>query len=114
MTRTFVGTESKAKVALAKFVTDVDEGKFEPNTATVGELLDKWLEQATVTQRPRTLEENRRKVEHRIRPKLGNVRLNKLTPALLDRTYRGWLDEGLSPTTVHKYHSYSAPPADRP
>ena len=66
----------------------MNDGKFEPTTATVGELLDKWLEAATVSQRPRTLEENRRKIEHRIRPKLGSVRLNKLTPALLDTAYR--------------------------
>ena len=63
VTKTFVGTEAKAKVALGKFVADVNDGKFEPTTATVGELLDKWLEAATVSQRPRTLEENRRKIE---------------------------------------------------
>jgi integrase len=105
VTKTFIGTEAKAKVALAKFVSDVNDGKFEPSTATVGELLDRWLEAANVSQRPRTLEENRRKIEHRIRPVLGDIRVNKLTPALLDRAYREWLDEGLSPATVHKYHS---------
>jgi integrase len=105
VTKTFVGTEAKAKVALAKFVTDVNDGKFEPSTATVGELLDKWLEAGATSQRPRTLEENRRKIEHRIRPVLGSVKLNKLTPALFDRAYRAWLDEGLSASTVHKYHA---------
>lgn len=105
VTKTFVGTEAKAKVALGKFVADVNDGRFEPTTATVGELLDKWLEAATVSQRPRTLEENRRKIENRIRPVLGSVRLNKLSPALLDTAYRQWFDEGLSPATVHKYHS---------
>ena len=82
----------------------MNDGKFEPTTATVGQLLDKWLEAATVSQRPRTLEENRRKIEHRIRPELGQRPLNKLTPALLDTAYRQWLDDGLSPATVHKYH----------
>lgn len=105
VTKTFVGTEAKAKVALGKFVTEVNDGKFEATTATVGEMLDKWLEAGEARQRPRTLEENRRKIEHRILPVLGSVRLNKLTPALLDRAYRDWLDDGLSPATVHKYHS---------
>ncbi len=105
VTKTFVGTESKVRVALAKFVTEVNDGKVEPTTATVGQLLDEWLAAATVTQRPRTLEENRRKIDHRIRPKLGSVKLNKLTPALLDRAYREWLEGGLAPATVHKYHS---------
>src|SRR5580704_11948255 len=62
VTKTFVGTEAKAKVALGRFVTEVADDKFEPNTATLGQLLDKWLEAATVSQRPRTLEENRRKI----------------------------------------------------
>ena len=83
----------------------MNDGKIEPSTATVGQLLDEWLDAASVTQRPRTLEENRRKVDHRIRPKLGSLKLSKLTPALLDRAYREWLDEGLAPATVHKYHS---------
>ena len=55
-----------------KFVTEVNDGRIEPITATVGQLLDEWLEAASVTQRPRTLEENRRKINHRIRPKLGS------------------------------------------
>ena len=105
VTKTFVGTEAKARVALARFVTEVNDGRIEPITATVGQLLDEWLDAASVTQRPRTLEENRRKVDHRVRPKLGSVKLSKLTPALLDRAYREWLDEGLAPATVHKYHS---------
>jgi Phage integrase, N-terminal SAM-like domain len=78
VTKTFVGTEAKAKVALGRFVTGVADGKFEPNNATVGQLLDKWLKASAVSQRPRTREENRRKIEHRIRPVLGSVRLNKL------------------------------------
>jgi integrase len=105
VTKTFVGTEAKARVALGRFVTEVSDGKFEPSTATVDQLLDKWLDAGTTRQRPRTLEENRRKIEHRIRPMLGDVKLSKLTPALLDRAYRAWLNEGLSPATVHKYHA---------
>jgi integrase len=105
VTKTFIGTEAKARVALGRFVNEVTDGKFEPSTATVGEVLEKWLDAATVSQRPRTLEENRRKIEHRICPVLGKVKLNRLTPALLDRVYREWLDEGLSPATVHKYHA---------
>jgi len=104
-TRTFVGGERAAAKALGVFVAEVDSGKFKPTSVTVGQLLDRWLEVGENTQRPRTLYENRRKIEARIRPKLGDVKLNKLDASMLDAAYRGWLAEGLSPATVHKYHT---------
>ena len=36
---------------------------------------------------------------------LGDIRLDKLDADALDAAYRRWLAEGLSPATVHKYHS---------
>ena len=103
--RTFVGTERAASKALAALVTEVDAGVFVPSSATVGQLLDQWLDAGENTQRPRTLYENRRKIEARIRPKLGAVKLSSLDAAMLDKTYRGWLADGLAPATVHKYHT---------
>jgi integrase len=103
-TRTFVGGERAAAKALGVLVAEVDAGKFKPMTATVGQLLDQWLEAGRTSQRPRTLQENERKIDTRIRPALGDVRLGKLDAAKLDATYRAWLDDGLSPATVHKYH----------
>jgi len=105
--RTFRGSERAAAKALAELVVEAEAGKFDTTTLTVGQLLDKWLEHGETSQRPRTLYENRRKVEARIRPTLGHVRLSKLArdPGLLDEAYRRWLDDGLSPATVHKFHS---------
>ena len=104
-TETFVGTEKQAGKALTALVGRVEAGKFNRTTATVGQLLDKWLEVTETSQRPRTYEENRRKINHRIRPILGDVRLDRLGADTLDAAYRRWLAEGLSPATVHKYHS---------
>ena len=104
-TRTFHGTEKEAGKALAQLVSEVDADTFDRTTATVGQLLDKWLETAQTKQRPRTLYENKRKIEGRIRPVLGSVRLDKLGGDTLDAAYRRWLAEGLSPTTVHMYHA---------
>ena len=56
-------------------------------------------------QRPRTVYENKRKIEARIRPVLGNIKLAKLQADTLDAAYQQWLDEGLSPSTVHAYHA---------
>ncbi len=103
-TRTFKGGERAAAKALSALVAEVEAGKFNRTTATVGQLLDKWMEMGERSQRPRTHYENKRKIDTRIRPLLGDVRLDKLEPDTLDAAYRKWLDEGLSPATVHKYH----------
>jgi integrase len=64
-----------------------------------------WLEATESSQRPRTVYENGRKIDARIRPALGDIRLDRLEPDVIDAAYRQWLAEGLSPATVHKYHS---------
>ena len=104
VSRTFKGTKAAAGKALAALVTEVSKGLVPKSGATVGQLLDAWLEQARHSQRPRTLYENKRKIEGRIRPVLGALALAKLGADTLDDAYRRWLDDGLSPTTVHKFH----------
>src|ERR1035437_2675702 len=104
-TRSFHGTEKAAGKVLSTLVAEVEAGRFNRSSATVGQLLDKWLEATAVSQRPRTVYENRRKIEGRLRPALGDVRLDKLEADAIDAAYRGWLADGLSPSTVHKYHS---------
>jgi hypothetical protein len=113
-TQTFIGTEKAAGKALSALVAKVNADKFSRSTATVGQLLDKWLEATEPHQRPRTVYENKRKIEARIRPKLGSVRLGKLGADTLDAAYRQWLDEGLSAATVHKYrYAHALPERDR-
>ena len=104
-TRSFHGTQRAAGKALSALVAEVEAGRFNRSSATVGQLLDKWLEATAVSQRPRTVYENRRKIEGRLRPALGDVRLDKLEADAIDAAYRGWLADGLSASTVHKYHS---------
>jgi integrase len=105
--RTFKGNRTAAGEALAKLQTEVEEGKFDHTKATVGELLDKWLEQLeTVRQRrPSTLLGYKRKIEHDIRPALGSIALAKLDAADLDDLYGDQLTRGLSNATVHQMHA---------
>lgn len=53
-------------------------GRFDVGRATVSDLLDRWLVRITPTRSPKTLVEYRRKIEGRIRPALGDIRLTKL------------------------------------
>ena len=105
VTRTFRGSETAANKALAKLVSDVSEGKIESTTATVGQLLDAWLDQIEPTRALSTMQEYRRKVRLSIRPAFGSIVLSKLRPHQIDAQYRKWLDQGLSPTTVHHHHA---------
>ena len=103
-TQTFKGGERAAAKALAALVAEAETGRFNRTTATVSQLLDKWLEAGEWSQRPRTHYENRRKIDGRIRPTLGHFQLAELEPGIIDAAYRKWLDDGLSSATVHKYH----------
>jgi integrase len=104
--RTFRGGEREAAKELNRLVAEVDTGRFNKSNVTVGQLLDAWLEDIEDKQRPRTIYENQRKIEARIRPALGHIRLNRLDGRIhLDAVYRKWMAEGLSAATVHKYHS---------
>ncbi|MGD0256237.1 MAG: tyrosine-type recombinase/integrase [Acidimicrobiales bacterium] len=107
VTRSFRGTETAARKALAKLVTEVEAGKFDRTKVTVGQLLDRWLAhiEAIGKARPKTVHEYRRKIDGRIHPALGDVRLSRLEPHTLDAWYQRWLAEGLSPSTVRIYHS---------
>lgn len=106
---TFRGSTTAARKALAALVTKAEKERsrfLEPSKATVGELLDAWLEHIEKRGRaPKTVYEYRRKIEGRIRPALGKVRIESLQPRRLDALYAAWLSEGLSPSTVRVYHS---------
>jgi integrase len=108
--RTFKGSERGAGKELAKLVAEAQTKTataMDRSTATVGQLLDRWLEHrvALGKVRPKTAYEYERKIEGRIKPVLGDVKLRQLTPGHLDNAYKGWLAEGLSPSTVRVYHS---------
>jgi integrase len=70
-----------------------------------GKWLDEWvtLKEREGT-RASTLRGYRQQIKTHIRPGLGAVRLDKLTPTLIRRFLTGKLDEGLSATTVRHLH----------
>jgi integrase len=86
-------------------MTEVDQGKHGGTTGSLGSLLSEWLETSERLGRsPSTIAENRRKIEKVIRPELGGVRLDKVTPHTLDGFYGRLLDVGTSPATVLAHH----------
>ncbi len=69
--RTFKGTEAKARKALAEFVTEGVAAA--ADRRTFGQLLDEWVELRAARWAPKTLDEAKREIENRIRPRLGRI-----------------------------------------
>jgi integrase len=104
--RTVKGDRKAAERALRKFLNEADDGTTADGAQTVGQCLDGWLAHIELRgRRPTTIAENRRKIEKQIKPRLGNLRLAKLTPGNLNDVYDEWLESGLSATTVHHLHA---------
>jgi len=104
--RTFRGTEKEAAKALAGLVTEGQGDKVDRTKATVGQLLDRWLQHLErIGRAPTTIRVAKYKIERRIRPALGNVPISKLTSDVLDRCYEAWEAEGLASATVRSYHA---------
>jgi integrase len=105
---TFHGTETAARRALADLVTRAGAGKLDRTGATVGQLLDRWLEHIAAKRSISYVVTTRRKVEKRLRPVLGAVKLADLGVDSLDRLYDTWSAEGLSDATVRNLHAILA------
>ena len=103
---TFRGTEAAARKHLRKMAPNDGQADGPPpinDARTFGDLLTKWLGHIEARGRaPKTIDENRREIESRIRPRLGHIGISNLTAEDLDSAYSAWLDE-LSPSSVHRH-----------
>jgi integrase len=109
-TKSVRGGKREAQRVLNEMVVEAERGLSARTNATVGELLDRWLEMARVDFSPKTTREVAGYIERNLRPALGDVRLNRLTAASLDRYYRKLLTDGgkngrpLAPGTIRRIH----------
>ena len=105
VTRSFQGTKRQAGTALAKLVTEVEQGQVaKHHPGTLADLLDRWLETVAPERSPYTMKEYRRMATTSIKPAIGTVPLAKLTGARLDTFYRSLTDRGLSSGSVRRHH----------
>jgi integrase len=108
--RTVRGTKREASKILAAMVTEVDVRPVaSAGKGTVEQLCREWLDHATPSFSPKTVETTRMYIEDPIVPLLGSVQVAKLTPADLDRCYRQLLEVGRSrgpyaPATIRRVH----------
>jgi integrase len=107
LNRTVHGKKKEAQQELTRLLREKDEGRaLRPSRETLGQYLDRWLAVSVAPRvRPRTLSDYRSLLTRYVRPTLGAVRLDRLTPFLLQTLYRDLTTKGLSPRTVRYVHA---------
>jgi integrase len=109
--RTVKGTERQADTALARFVTEVEQGSAAMSGAmTVAQYFDgRYMPHIRANLGPETVRNHGSRVK-RIKEEIGSVRLDKLTAAHLDFAYAKWHKgdppkvKPLLASTVRGYH----------
>ncbi len=106
--RRYVSGKNKpeVKAKLKEAIKNKEEGvSFDASKLTFGDYLDQWLASTKDTVGLRTYQRAEIAVRVHIKPKLGRVRLDKLTALQLDGLYRDKLKFGLSPRSVRIIHA---------
>jgi integrase len=108
-------TKAEAEAALTKILNSLAEGEYvKPTADTFGAFLDEWLEAVEPQLRPSTFASYRMMTERHIKPRLGSVKLQKITALKLNGAYAAMLRDGalhakeprgLSPRTVRLAHA---------
>jgi integrase len=100
-------TEQDAKAARDQARVSARQGQYiNRNSITVAAYLDQWLEAHAVEVKPKTLQDYRYLINRDVRPYIGELRLQAMSPARLTKLYRelathgGRDGAGLSPRTV--------------
>jgi len=102
------GGVKAAREELAAMAAAANRGSA-TDAGTVGELLDRFLDQAASLGRsPTTLREYRRIANKVLRPELGALKLSKLSARDLDALYGRLTAKGNKPTTVRRVHALIA------
>ncbi len=106
LSKTFHGGARAADAALRDLVDQQVPGRTDGAGVTVGQLLDRWLEECDrLDLSPTTVRTYKAQVKGTIRPALGKVKLSQLTPKHLDDLYGSIKDAGRSPKTIRNMHA---------
>ena len=99
-------TQGEAQKKLDALKADIARGEYrEPSGMTVGQWFDTWAEEYLGSVRPGTVESYKYHINHNIKPAIGAVRLQKLTPHHIQTFYNDLLRKrGLSPKTIKNLH----------
>jgi integrase len=105
--RTIQGTYSQAQKALGKETHDVAQGSYvAPAKQTLGDYVSSWLRDVAATEvKEATLKSYTVRVKVDVIDRIGGLRLDKVTPQVLQSLYSDLSKRGLSPRTVRYTHT---------
>jgi integrase len=102
---TFVGNKTDANKALVARISEITDGSYvSPDRSAFGAFLSEWLVTSKARYGAKTFERFESMARVHIIPTLGDVSLQKLTAAHLNRAYAGWIAAGLSAQTAKHHH----------
>lgn len=102
------GTKADARLALRDLLAEKPESPSRPrgDNLTVAELLDLRVADARGRQRsPTTVAGYESKIETRLKPAFGHVKVADLSPRRVEEQYARWAAEGLAPATIRQCHA---------
>jgi len=105
LSKTFHGGSRAADAAPRDLVDQQAPGRADGVGATVGQLLDRWLEECERLDLSPTICTYEAQITKTIRPRLGKVKLSQLTAGHLDNLYGAMKDAGNSPKTIRNHHA---------
>lgn len=105
LSRTVTGNKRDALKVERELKREVDAGRHASTDGTVTYLLEEWFKHAHGRWSPKWADRVRFIIDSRFVPKIGTVKLSKLSPIDLDRLYHVWLSDGLEPRTIGQYHA---------
>lgn len=100
-------TQKEARTKLAELTAAVDNGTYLPQQKiTVAQWLDLWQAEYLSRVKPRTVDSYEQVIRNHIKPALGAIRLDKLTPPMIQRFVNqlGTGEHPLSPKSVKNVH----------
>ena len=100
----------KTRLEVSKKITETlkavkDSTPIPLDLLTVSAFADDWLEGVRPSIRPKTYESYESILWVHVKPKLGHIRLAKLTPADLERLYAELIHKAAAPKSVRNYHA---------
>ncbi|MDQ6617256.1 MAG: site-specific integrase [Actinomycetota bacterium] len=108
VSRSFAGTKKDAEAALAALLTEVNSGAggHKGSDATVGEVVEQWLDLKRESLSVTTWEAYAGKARFRLIPALGSIPVRKLTVRDIDGFYRGLRrEQQLAASTIRQIHN---------
>ena len=101
----YTRTKAEAERKLAELQVKYGSGDVaDPGRLTVGDLLERWLDYKRVRVRQTTLYGYQNVVRKHIMPRIGHVRLAKLSAFHLESLYKAMIEAGLSPRMAELTH----------